>query len=214
VIRLLFSVSILAGLAHLITIPWHPFPGVIVLKGLTVAPLALAAALRRRWWLATALALGSLGDVLLGLHGMFLAGLGAFLGGHLCYIRYFIVLPAAPGRVLAPVALVVAMLGYGVWLSPSLGSMAVPAWLYLIAITGMAVTVVRARLAAPWAALGAIFFLISDATLAANRFHGRFAAASWIIWGTYCVAQIGLAWGGVNNAVIQAPEGRATLQEK
>lgn len=177
------------------------------------APLAVAAARERRGWLAAALALGCCGDVLLGFKGMFLAGLIAFLAGHLCYIRYFGKM-AGSGRKVVRAAVIAIMISYGVWLMPSLGGMAVPAWLYLLAITAMAVTVLRARLSRPWAALGAVMFLVSDAALAASRFHGRFAGAAWIIWGTYCLAQWGLSWGGMTSAAVNEIDARATLQEK
>ncbi len=177
------------------------------------APLAVAAARERRGWLAAALALGCCGDVLLGFKGLFLAGLVAFLAGHLCYIRYFGKM-AGSGRKVVRAAVIAIMISYGAWLTPSLGAMTVPAWLYLAAITAMAVTVLGARMTLPWAALGAVMFLISDAALAAARFHGRFAAVSWIIWGTYCVAQWGLAWGGMRDVAVNGIDARATLQEK
>jgi hypothetical protein len=39
----LIRVSLLASLLYFATQPWHPFPGSIVLKGLSVAPLAVMA---------------------------------------------------------------------------------------------------------------------------------------------------------------------------
>ena len=64
------------------------FPG-LVLKALSVSPLA-AIAIRRlsgpeRWLLGCALVASTVGDVLLELKGLFVAGLGAFLAAQLCY---------------------------------------------------------------------------------------------------------------------------------
>jgi uncharacterized membrane protein YhhN len=135
------------------------------------------------------------GDVLLMLpRDRFVAGLGAFLLAHLCYIVAF----ARPGglratwRVGTPYALLfAALLGL---LLPHTGGLRVPAALYAAALVGMAWQAaerwrtVRGNGPAAAAAGGALF-VASDALLAADRFVAPFGAAALVIMGTYVAAQ-------------------------
>ena len=130
-------VSIAAGLGYFITIPWQPFPGSIAMKGLAVSALALIAwgsplAGRNRFLLTSALALSSIGDVLLDLSpSMFVLGLGAFLVAHLCYIQLFMA-QRRRGDSLGPIRLVLAIglavfaVGFSLWLLPVLNEMGLP----------------------------------------------------------------------------------------
>jgi uncharacterized membrane protein YhhN len=55
----------------------------------------------------------------------------------------------------------------------------------------------RAAAGAPGGAValaGAVTFMVSDATLAMNRFVGRFPAAQAVVMVTYYAAQTMLAW--------------------
>src|SRR5689334_19998751 len=82
---LLLGLSVVCGLAYFVTRGVGTFPGSVVIKGLSVSPLALIAfgqlAGGDRLLLAGALLLSALGDVFLGLNGerWFTYGLGSFL---------------------------------------------------------------------------------------------------------------------------------------
>lgn len=153
--------------------------------------------------LGTALTLGACGDLLLGVSHLgrfgpgqlFLFGLAAFLLGHLFYIVMFVrFLPRNWARphplrelgilaVLATLGLVLAMLQH------ALGPLLVPVIVYALVLATMAITALLADLGNPLAAIGALCFVASDATLAVAKFLGPFASAP-LIWITYYAAQL------------------------
>lgn len=145
--------------------------------------------------LLVGIALSLAGDVFLMLPGSwFVPGLGCFLGAHLAYISAF---AAGSGMRLAWAALLpfaafaAAFLG-ALW--PGLGGMAGPVSAYVGAIVVMAWqawgrALERRTAAALLAAVGAVFFVASDAILAWNRFRAPLAWAGWAITVTYVTAQ-------------------------
>ncbi|WP_431963552.1 lysoplasmalogenase [Actinacidiphila sp. bgisy160] len=170
-------------------------------KPVLVPLLAACAALRggpRR--LVGALLCGWAGDVLLQLDGdvPFLAGMGAFAAGHVCYLTLFTARGAFTDRRRA--ALTAA--GYAaVWLAvlvvvwPGLPSgLRLPVAAYSLLLTAMAA---GAAALGPWpTAVGGGLFLLSD-TLLATRLAGlpQLAAADFWIMLTYLGAQFLLATG-------------------
>lgn len=142
------------------------------------------------------LALSALGDVFLMLPGdWFVFGLGSFLCAHVAYLaaltrraRAF----AALWPFLAYAALAGAVLSV-LW-PPLPGELRVPVVVYVAVLAAMA-----AQAAAVWwrrrtratalAALGGLSFVVSDATLAIDRFAAPFAAASVAVLASYWVAQ-------------------------
>lgn len=138
------------------------------------------------------------GDIFLMLPGdRFIAGLLAFLLAHLAYIVAF---ATAPGFDLEPISglvLLPLVLYSGTifrTLAPYLGRLRIPVFFYLLAIVAMAWCALdlwrtTGTPATGFAALGALFFVISDTILARNRFVGRFASAQALILGTYFAAQ-------------------------
>ncbi len=139
-------------------------------------------------WLYLGLLLCALGDLLLMFESerSFLAGLLAFLSGHLLYIVAFMQLPTNANAVwasLLPVVLLV--LGSLRWLSPHLqGSMriAVPAYILVIATMLLAAGATWGTSAAPIIVAGAWGFAISDLAVARRQF----VRASMVngLWGT------------------------------
>ena len=83
--RLSTVLSVVCGFVYLVTAPWQPYPGSVIVKGLSVGPLAVLAFVAGSPILGTALALSALGDVLLDLdpERLFVFGLGSFLVAHL-----------------------------------------------------------------------------------------------------------------------------------
>lgn len=187
-------------------IPW-PWLHYLAKPAATLLVLAMVAhtpsperAYRRS--LIAGLALSTLGDVFLMLPGdWFVFGLGSFLLAHVAYLialtrraRLF----AAVWPFLAYAVLAGAVL-WVLW--PHLpGELRVPVVVYVIVLAAMA-----AQAAAVWwrlrdaasalAAWGGLSFVVSDATLAIDRFASPFAAASAAVLLSYWLAQslIGLS---------------------
>ena len=207
--RALLAVSAAAGLFYFISIPWHgSFPGMTVIKGLAISPLAVFA------WralpttdgriLGISLAFSSLGDVLLNIGGMFVFGLSSFLVAHLLYIVIFVRNRRQPAQ-LMPVAgpVIAALAVYStamtLWLWPDLGDMKVPVAAYVATITAMGMTAALADFRAPWVLVGALLFILSDSVIAVGRFKDGLPGGAYIIWSTYYVGQILIALGFIKE---------------
>jgi uncharacterized membrane protein YhhN len=217
--RALLLLSVICSFFYLATQSIQPYPGGVVLKVLSVAPLAVIAFRTRRGpsakqrgvecsqdrdnvILAVALAFSSLGDALLDLdpERHFIKGLLAFLAAHLIYILLFFRNRARPLRPKVwQLALVATVLIYSLllslWLAPSLGAMAAPVMLYVCVITMMAVSAILARFSKPWVYTGVILFLISDSILAVDKFKSPAPLGGYLVWATYYLAQCGIAIG-------------------
>ena len=153
-----------------------------------------------RTWMVIGLVLSLAGDVFLMLpEKWFVAGLGAFLLGHIAYIVGLQLAPTSLGWTLVGLVVVVvcvAIVGARVVRGVAAGDqrdMVVPVIAYLVVITAMVVSAWGT--AAPWAIAGATSFYASDATLAWNRFlePRRFGPLAVMV--AYHLGQIGLvAW--------------------
>lgn len=138
------------------------------------------------------------GDIFLMLpQDRFIAGLISFLMAHLAYLAAFVLAADRPwsGTSVLPL---IPLLGYGfavlVILRPHLGPLMVPVLAYMIVILLMAWRAIEYARQYPTpgplaAALGALFFVVSDSILAINRFARPFRAAQALVLGTYFVAQ-------------------------
>lgn len=150
--------------------------------------------------LVVGLALAWWGDLLLIPKGKatFLAGLVAFLLGHLAYAVAFAY------RGVDPLATVVGLAGAGVvaipvgrWLLPSVdAAMKAPVLAYMTVISsmvGLSVGTVAAH-GNPWIVIGSVAFYLSDLAVARDKF----VAPTWTnrLWGLplYFGAQLVLAW--------------------
>lgn len=214
----LLFLSIASGTAYLATQSLQPFPGSIVLKGLSIAPLAILALrllrqatprlqgiewLRDRDHLILGAALGfsCLGDIFLDLPGSyFVQGLASFLVAHFIYILLFVrnwLRPLRPtgGQLILGAAVLVYSLLLSNWLSTDLGKMAGPVMVYICAITVMAVSTILAGFSKPFVWIGAILFVLSDSMIAAGRFKTPVPFSDYLIWATYYLGQYGIAVG-------------------
>jgi len=140
------------------------------------------------------------GDVFLMLPGdRFLPGLASFLLAHLVYLVAFtsgVAFGAAP-PLLLPYAVLGAAMLWLLW--ARLGSLRGPVVVYLGVIVLMAWQAASRAAAlgscgAMLAAIGAALFVLSDASLAWNRFYRPFRAAQAVILSTYYAAQLLIAW--------------------
>lgn len=139
------------------------------------------------------LAFSLLGDILLMLpQDRFVFGLASFLVTHLLYIIAFI--PGVKLDILWLLPLLLTLIVVSAILWPKLGKLRAPVLLYALVIIVMAWRAL-ARLhsldntSAALAATGALFFCLSDALLAVERFRTRFALAPLLVLGTYYLAQ-------------------------
>ena len=215
----LLITSLACSAVYLCTQRWQPFPGSVVIKALSIAPLAVLAfrllrepderprGLQRlrdhdSLILAAALGLSCLGDIFLDLDpaGFFVHGLLAFLSAHLVYILLFVrnwqrPLRPSGGQLLLMALVLLYSLLLAHWLAPSLGALAKPVMIYVCVITVMAVTAILAGFARSWIAGGAILFMISDSLIAAQRFKTPVPFGEYLIWATYYLAQYGITIG-------------------
>lgn len=158
---------------------------------------AISVAYRR--WIAVGMAFSLLGDVFLMLPvDAFVAGLVAFLVAHLCFLRAL----CGDSRFATPPWPLLACVAYGglnLWaLWPTLpDALHVPVVVYVLVLAtmggqavGRAVRHARDALAvpAPWAAAGALLFMLSDTLLAWNRFRVGIPLATLWVLATYYAA--------------------------
>jgi uncharacterized membrane protein YhhN len=147
----------------------------------------------RRSWFVAALVFSLAGDVLLMLsHEQFVAGLVAFLVGHLCYIAGF--WTDGPSAVAFAGSAVVVALAIGVLARRILPSVRAsepglvgPVAGYMLVIGVMVATAIA--VGNPLAAAGAVLFAGSDSMIAWDRFVGEFPGAGVSIMVTYHLGQ-------------------------
>lgn len=150
-------------------------------------------------WIVAALALGLLGDVGLMLSAderpdpPFLAGLGAFLLGHVCYLVAFARVGLHGVDVLAGLLIVAGIAGLA--LPQVLRGAARAAGRPFAAVVGgyaavlAAMTVLGIGTGHVATAIGTALFLVSDTLIARTRFVGRLPHADVLIIVTYHVGQ-------------------------
>jgi uncharacterized membrane protein YhhN len=180
-------------------------PGVLVAltAACAVLPATHTVLVDRKWWFVAALVLCLAGDVLLMLpRDLFVAGLGAFLVGHLLYIVGLLQPPSPPGVppfAFSTTGLVVAALvgvAYGVvpatlifrsLVRSGQRELIAPVAVYLVVILTMAV--LAANVGVPAALVGAALFVVSDTILAVNRFVRPIPHGDVAVHLTYHLAQ-------------------------
>ena len=171
---------------------------------------------KTRLLIALALVFSLAGDILLLFTGQsenyFMLGLVAFLLAHISYIIQFSRKRNKNIKILKPLVL---LLIFGVlffyYLKDSLGSMIVPVSIYMVIILMMALfaflrkdKVLRKSFELVFA--GAILFLISDATLAIDKFHSAVPFSGAIIMVTYALAQLCIILGVLKEENTKLPQ--------
>ena len=151
-------------------------------------------------WVFIGLLFSLMGDIWLMLpQDRFLYGLASFLVAQLCYAFAFAEGASARGfgeAALALSAVGIVVLRY-LWKGLPRG-MRPPVVVYVVAILSMAALAAARALGQPSAgssaaAIGALLFVASDATLAINRFARPFRLAQGAVWVTYFAAQFLIA---------------------
>jgi uncharacterized membrane protein YhhN len=151
-------------------------------------------------WVTVGIALSVVGDVALlwDTTKPFMVGLVAFLLAHVAYVIGFLGIAVWSPHV-AIVAAVIAtssiLLLRAIWKGAAGLHAATIA--YAAVITAMVVsasaTVGGPYLMAPYAAVGAVLFYVSDASLALNRFRRPIPHAPFLAMGVYWLGQLGIA---------------------
>lgn len=148
-----------------------------------------------QWAIVFGLIFSLAGDIFLMLPSdRFVAGLASFLVTHLCYSVAFVQMVGPPYWTVWVLPIVSFALAVYLLLRPNLGRLHVPVVIYMLAILAMAwlgVTMAQQR-GALWAiaaGVGSLLFVVSDATLALNRFRGPLHHAQLLVLSTYYVGQ-------------------------
>ncbi len=187
-------------------------PAIIIQKSSACVLLAIlgywaAPENRTRKMLCLALLCSAAGDAFLAVRSsdMFTQGLGAFLIAHLIYISIFARVHDFKRinilhRVGAALIILFALgMMYLLW--PNLGGLKAPVFIYIAVISIMTLFALYSRYSAVLALGGAVSFLISDATIAINKFLYPFEQSGALIWVTYILAQV-----LITLAVIKGPK--------
>jgi uncharacterized membrane protein YhhN len=198
---LLVVMAVASATVHLYAEYRGPKWLVYLMKPLTTALLVGAAASAQaadplyRWAILVGLGFSLAGDVFLMLPGdRFVAGLASFLAAHIAYLTAFSLGVGFGSRpvLLLPYATAAIAVMWLLW--SRLGSLRVHVVIYVAALVAMAWQATTRAAAghtelAVAAAAGATLFVVSDASLAINRFRGSFRAAQVLVMSTYVAAQ-------------------------
>jgi uncharacterized membrane protein YhhN len=157
---------------------------------------------KHHWLMAAGLVFSWFGDILLEFTGrnenMFLFGLASFMAAQLIYMYVFF---ATPGKnslasnrkflLIPPLAAAALLISF---LYSDLGAMRLPVILYAIAIMAMVTGAINRiekvnRESFYLVLSGAVLFLISDSTIAINKFSYKFDLSSIAVMSTYIMAQ-------------------------
>lgn len=161
----------------------------------------------RTYWLltVTGLLFCLVGDIFLLDEANFVFGLGAFLLAHLLFTISFVALDKFK-LYLTPLLVLFALgLGYYLFLYPSLGSLAVPVFLYFLFIVvmcwqGISLYLWKKTKAHGMIAIGVVLFLLSDSILALNKFIVPLAWSGVLVLSTYWAAVALLANAAVKKS--------------
>ena len=133
----------------------------------------------------------------------FLLGLSSFLIAHIFYIIFFHrvrIKEMVKGNPWLLLIVAVYYVGLITVLSPYLGEMKLPVLIYGIVISlmfmlAMHMLSISNKPAGQWMMTGALLFVISDSTLAINKFYRGFEIAGAVIMVTYGLAQLFIVEG-------------------
>ncbi|KRW59453.1 lysoplasmalogenase [Pseudomonas sp. TTU2014-080ASC] len=171
-------------------------PVILLLVWLRKAPAGIY-----RRWISIGLLFSLAGDLLLDWpQDLFVFGLGAFLLGHLAYLRAYL----SDCRQPAWLALIIALLAGGsmfaLLVSSGLGPFLIPVACYTLVICLMLWRALArlgqpniSRMSAWLAAIGGSLFVLSDSMIGINRFVQPFDASTLTIISSYWLGQWGIA---------------------
>lgn len=188
------------SLAYLLTLGLRPYALSWVVKTIPVCCLVVFAFFNIPGKQGKLMTLGFFfscaGDVLLELPGLFEAGMGAFILAHCFYIPVFLNRPGlSPGRLFIMGTMVAFCVGLGWLISPFLGPMMIPIYVYLGVISLMGVSACLGTANHRLVIVGASLFIISDSLIAYTMFVSPIFLSSLWVMTTYYAAQALLGLG-------------------
>lgn len=207
---LIFSAIVIAEIACGYAGIWQ---GVYVLKPLIMLSLLFWSRqyLKTYPWLWVGMWFGLGGDIFLMIRGkdLFVAGLGSFLVMQICYIIAFSKtfsknLTQIRWRLALPFAIYglifLALLYQPITSNHKNQGLWIPVVAYATCLCSMGIAAAfRKNLVSigsyTWVLIGAVLFILSDSTIAINKFLVNFQAASLLIMTTYAAAQWLIVWG-------------------
>ena len=202
--RIYFIALAFFSILYVVLSAGYPFFGKVFLKALPIWMVAIHVFLtlkdRKGRLLFIGLLFGSAGDVLIGVN--FVIGLGMFLIGHLFYTSSFLHQWKFQAWKLAPVAAVVAItviVANSLGAAPKVQPLKIPVFAYMGVIMLMVITAIFRSPKSPAVWIGAVFFLLSDAMIAINKFIFPIEHESYLIMGTYYLAQILIGEGSIED---------------
>ena len=157
-------------------------------------------------WIYSALLFAWLGDIALLKHSkvFFMLGLVSFLVGHLCMSTHVVGLLSTSLTAAAPVAIFIVILSLALglfnYLRPHLGSLKLPVLAYCLVLAnkGCLALILMWQIPNAYTALvavGALVFMVSDFTLAINRFVKPIQKAHLWVMSSYTLAQAMMVLG-------------------
>ncbi|MEM7040819.1 MAG: lysoplasmalogenase, partial [Bacteroidota bacterium] len=193
-----------ASTAYIAMIRRLPFPGDFVLKALPIWVLATISfmGIPGIWGplMGFGFLLSSVGDVSLAFSDrnkhqgnkdaaekLFIVGLGSFLLAHVVYVVAFAWIGVFDwSRWWLLILLAGYAIGMVVVLSPKLGEMRIPVFLYIAVIAAMAFFATITIMPRPWVLIsGAILFMLSDSMIAIDKFLSPYPWSKYFIMTTY-----------------------------
>jgi uncharacterized membrane protein YhhN len=189
----------LCALAYVLTIPYSPYPGSLLVKALPVFILLGVAWVSlqgpARLFMVAALFFSAGGDIFLELD-RFTPGLASFLIAQLCYAWYFFSQRTTDSLPYARLILIVViMLSVSFPVISHAGEIFIPVAIYMSAITAMGVAAALYRAPSTLVFVGALLFVVSDSMIGINRFVTPLPGSRYAIMLTYYGAQLLMLWG-------------------
>ena len=183
-------------------LPLQPYPGNFVIKAVPAISLAVLALLAvsglKGKLLFMSLLFCATADIALELpmEMSFMLGLGLFLIAHILLIVTFS-RDFKMQRSRIPVIVLIAIYAViiSIVLTPWLKEMAIPVYIYVIAITLMGIFAALRAAKNKFTLYGAISFVVSDSIIAINKFMIPVVAADYIIMITYYLALLLIVYG-------------------
>lgn len=157
----------------------------------------------------------ALGDVLLQFDSLFIVGMAAFAGAHICYVTFFVrsgARPALKRKWWIPLGYIAVWAGLMAWLWSGLGALQIPVAAYSLLLFSTGATSAGLGLRT---GLGGLLFVVSDSLIAVrlaaeDTYNALPFGGAWVMI-TYLAAQYLLASGTVGASVTAAASPRPQI---
>lgn len=200
--------SILLSFLFFITIQFPKLKGRWIIKGFSILLLSIFAYYNCinsiALFFAISLFFSSLGDIFLCIHEekLFIQGLFSFLVSHILYSIAFYSqfnsnLVLTKIHFILNITLVVYAVIMSKILTPKLGNLKIPVYIYMSALIIMGIGAIHTGFSNYILISGVILFIISDSFLAIQKFLRTFKGINHLIWLTYYLGQLFIVFGAL-----------------